>query len=190
MTNQNQNVEAFIPQYKAPYNNLRADKGNHKRSYTVACFVFLGMANLDEKTGTVSKGPDTATQCDIGQLLGTSASKYWTGKRWIIDGQLSEDGLDTAQKSFKGEAHLVAIPGLVGAYVEALKTGILYNPGTKNVLERFRYPVQLNKATKATTKATTATKATKATTATATKAKATTKATKAKPVLITPKAKV
>jgi hypothetical protein len=118
---------AYIPQHKAPYNNLRADKGTHKRSYTAGVLLSLGLIDMGAD-GIPHKGKGNATDCDLNTLLGTSAYGYWTKKLWIIFdsnamGTLSNEGMDTVEKSFKGEAHLVAIPGLVRAYAEALQSG-------------------------------------------------------------------
>ena len=196
MINQNATL-VHIPAHGTPYSGIRKN-GDHKRAYTVATLAACGFIQWNAKAGKVT-GFAAGNVSLLSSMLGNSAFNHWTRTTGRVDKEsrkLTVNGQNEVTGSLIGKGNLNTIPGLITAYIAAFASGILKEPGTGNLIERFNANVE-TKATTATT-ATTATKATKATTATATKAKATTKATKATtkatkakpvPVLITPESK-
>jgi hypothetical protein len=200
----NENASVYIPAHKAPYNGLRNErKGVHFRTYTIAAACYAGLVTWNVKEGKMegfAKGnPDL-----FSRMIGTSAGNYWNKAGRFQNGEFTKDGRDVIEKSLKGEAsggYNASIPGLVSAYIAAFDTGILKEPGTGNVIERWnaKFPKPEQPAQKAAQKPAQpakvasgtkpAQKAAKPAQKAAQKAAPSTKA-KAAPVLITPKAKV
>jgi len=200
MTNVNINKSEHIakfPQHGTPYSGLRK-KGDHKRAYTVAALAMAGMVQWDSKEGTIA-GFSDGSRSRASTLLGSSAFRHWastTGR--IGESGLTEAGRVEVSNSLKGSGNLNTIPGLISAYIGAFADGILREPGTGAVIERYNADAKLvaletaPKATKAPSKGTSKASTRKASTSAQKASKPSTRrasAKKAQPVMITPESK-
>ena len=181
-----------IPAHGTPYSGIRKN-GDHKRAYTVATLAACGLIQWDAKAGKIT-GFEAGDISLLSSMLGNSAFNHWTRTTGRVDKEsrkLTVNGQNEVTGSLIGKGNLNTIPGLITAYIAAFASGILKEPGTGNVIERFNANVQSKAASKpvqpakAETKPVTPAKQTKP----ASKPTRASKA-KAKPVLITPKAKV
>ncbi len=122
-------VHAYVPEAKTPYSAFFAKSGP-KRCYTVAAFVYAGMATMSQ-AGLVEyrKG-----QLGLwSSIVGDTAAPYWRSKGWVDKEGLTKAGRSEIGSSFargkelsgKGEQGkgFFATPELVRQIVKFMKSG-------------------------------------------------------------------
>ena len=133
---------AKLPEHGTPYSGFRK-LGDHKRAYTVASLAMAGMLAWDEAEGII-KGFGLGSMERLSTMLGTSAFRHWTKTTGRVDaGRLTVSGQNEVTGSLLGKANLNTVSGLVTAYLHAFADGMLREPGTGNVIERYRADAKL-----------------------------------------------
>ena len=153
MINQNATL-VHIPAHGTPYSGIRKN-GDHKRAYTVATLAACGFIQWNAKAGKVT-GFEAGNLSLLSSMLGNSAFNHWTRTTGRVDKEsrkLTVNGQNEVTGSLIGKGNLNTIPGLITAYIAAFASGILKEPGTGNLIERFNANVQSTAPSKAPAKA-------------------------------------
>ncbi len=122
-------VHAYVPEAKTPYSAFFAKSGP-KRCYTIAGFVYAGMADMSA-TGLVKykKGQFSLWK----SIVGSTAAPYWASKGWVDEHGLTSAGRaeigssfargkETSSKGNQGKGFF-ATPELVRQIVKFMKSG-------------------------------------------------------------------